>query len=184
MLDAAGGLLVSGGAHALTASAVARSVSAPSGSVYHRFVSRDHLVAALWLRTVERFDRDVVAGLHAEGDPVAVGIAVARRVIDWCVANPVDAHVLTELSMADLTEDKVPVDLVRRADRLQRHQRRSVEHLARRLGLPTDQVAFAVATIPHAAVRRAVRDRQPIPRWTTQAVARAARAVLTNEAHP
>ena len=70
MLDAAGALLVAGGAHGLTASAVARSLSAPSGSVYHRFASRDHLAAALWLRTVERFDRDVVAGLHADGHAV------------------------------------------------------------------------------------------------------------------
>lgn len=181
MLDAAGELLVSGGAQELTASAVARSLAAPSGSVYHRFASRDHLAAALWLRTVERFDRDVVAGLYADGDPVAVGVSVAGRVVDWCVANPVDAHVLTRLSMADLTEDKVPASVVRRAAALRRQQRRAIEHLASRLDLPADLVTFSIATIPYAAVRRAAGDRQPIPRWAAQAVARASRAVLTNE---
>lgn len=181
MLDAAGGLLVAGGADGLTAVAVARSLSAPSGSVYHRFASRDHLAAALWLRTVERFDSDVVAGLLADGDPVAVGVSVAGHVVDWCVAHPVDANVLTELSMDDLTEDKVPADVVRRARAVRRRQRRAVEHLATRLDLPVDQVTFAVAGIPYAAVRRAVGDRKPIPRWTAQAVARACRAVLTNE---
>jgi AcrR family transcriptional regulator len=181
MLDAAGGLLVAGGVDGLTAAAVARSLSAPSGSVYHRFASRDHLAAALWLRTVERFDRDVVAGLLADGDPVAVGVSVAGQVVDWCVAHPLDANVLTELSMDDLTEDKVPADVVRRARAVQRRQRRAIEHIATRLDLPVDQVSFAIAGIPYAAVRRAVGDRKPIPRWTAQAVARACRAVLTNE---
>lgn len=181
MLDAAGGLLVSGGADALTATAVARSLSAPSGSVYHRFESRDHLAAALWLRTVERFDRDVVAGLFADDDPVVVGVSVARHVVDWCVSHPLDAQVLTELSMDDLTEGKVPADVVRRAQAVRRRQRRAIEHLAARLDLPADQVTFSVAGIPYAAVRRAVGDRHPIPRWTAHAVARACRAVLTNE---
>jgi AcrR family transcriptional regulator len=181
MLDAAGALLASGGTQALTATAVARSLSAPSGSLYHRFESRDHLAAALWLRTVERFDRDVVAGLYADDDPVAVGTSVARGVVEWCAANPVDAHVLTRLSMADLTEDKVPADVAQRAYLLQLNQRRSIEHLATRLRAPTDQVTFAVAGIPYAAVRRVLGDRQPIPPWMAEAVARASRAVLTDE---
>ncbi len=181
MLDAAGDLLVDGGASALTASAVARSLSAPSGSVYHRFASRDHLAAALWLRTVERFDSDVVSGLYADGDPVDAGVSVAAHMIEWCLANPVDANVLSGLSMADLTEDKVPADVVRRAHALQRQQRRAIAHLATRLDLPVDQVTFAVAAIPYAAVRRAVGERRTIPHWTAQAVARAARAVLTDD---
>ena len=181
MLDAAGGLVMSGGVRALTAAAVARALFAPSGSVYHRFASRDHLAAALWLRTVERFDRDVVAGLYADGDPVAVGVSVACHVVDWCVAHPLDAHVLTGLSMDDLTEDKVPADVVERGRAIRHQQRRAIEHLATRLDLPVDQVIFAVAGIPYTAVRRAAGDGNAIPRWTAQAVARASRAVLTNE---
>lgn len=181
MLDAAGDLLVAGGAHGLTASAVARSLTAPSGSVYHRFASRDHLAASLWLRTVERFDREVVAGLYADGDPVAVGVAVARRMVEWCVAHPVDAHVLTGLSMADLTEGKMPADVVRRAEAIRSQQRRAVEHLATRLDLPLDHVRFGVVTIPYAAVRRSVGDHRSIPGWAPQAVASACRAVLTDD---
>lgn len=184
MLGAAGDLLVSGGATALTASAVARSLSAPSGSVYHRFASRDHLAAALWLRTVERFDRDVVVGLYADGDPVSVGGTVASGVVDWCIANPVDAHVLTRLSMSDLTEDRLPADIVRRACGLRRQQRRAIEHLATRLDLAVDQVTFAVVAIPYAAVRRFVGDGEQIPPWTARAVERASRAVLADDTSP
>lgn len=182
MLEAAGTLLASRGAAGLTASAVARSLSAPSGSVYHRFASRDHLAGALWLRTVERFDRDVVAGLYADGDPLDVGAAVASRVVEWCVANPLDAHVLTQLSMAELTEAKVPGEVARRAQVVRRRQRRAVEHLAARLALAVDQVTFAVATIPYAAVRGSVGDRRAIQPWTVAAVGRAARAALAPEA--
>lgn len=179
MLGVAGSLLVQGGAPALTVSAVARSLSAPSGSVYYRFESRDHLVAALWLRTVERFDRDVVAGLATEGNLVTIGAAVARQVVEWCAANPTDAHVLTRLSMADLVDGKVPADLARRARQVARRQRRAVERFADRLRLDVEVVRFAVVTIPYAAVRRAIAEGAEIPPWTSDAVERAAAAVLS-----
>ena len=46
MLDAAADLLVDGGLPALTATGVARHLRAASGSVYHRFGTRDELAAA------------------------------------------------------------------------------------------------------------------------------------------
>jgi AcrR family transcriptional regulator len=180
MLDAAGRLLVDGGPSALSASAVARALSAPSGSVYHRFPSRDHLAATLWMRTVERFDAEVVGGLAAPGDAVEVAVAVARSVVDWSSANPVDAFILTMFRREDLTQGEVPPELAARARSLGTRQRAAVRRFATRLGQPPELVTFAVAGIPHAAVRRYVGDRKRIPGWVAAAAERAVRGVLTN----
>jgi AcrR family transcriptional regulator len=179
MLDAAARLLVDGGPAALSASGVARALGAPSGSVYHRFASRDHLAASLWMRTVERFDAEVVDGLRAPGDPLEIAVAAARHLVAWSAANPTDAFILTMFRREDLAGDDVPPDVAARARALGERQRDAIEQLARRLDQPADLVSFAVAGISHAAVRRHIGDRSPIPGWTADAVERSVRAVLS-----
>lgn len=178
LLDVASALLVEGGPSALTAAAVARAAGAPSGSVYHRFASRDALAAALWMRTVERFDAEVVATMLEPGDPLELAVSAALAVVEWSAANPVDAFVLTMFRRTDLVGDDLPPELAERAQRLGEHQRASVEALAARLGQPAELVSFAVAGIPMAAIRRHIGDRSPIPAWVAAAVERSVRAAL------
>ena len=178
LLDAAADLLVAGGPNALSAAAVARASGAPSGSVYHRFASRDHLAEALWMRTVERFDHEVVAGLSAPGDPIEIAVSVAVRSVEWSIRKPVDAFVLTMFRRTDLVGDDAVGDLSERARDLGLRQREALDALAIRLDRPADLVRFAVAGIPMAAIRRYVGDRSPVPAWTSRAVSRATRAVL------
>lgn len=178
LLDAAGTVLVDGGPTALTAAAVARAAGAPSGSVYHRFATRDQLAASLWLRTVERFDAEVVSMLLRPGDPVELAVAAALGTIDWSAANPVDAFVLTMFRRADLVGGDLPDELAELAQRLGERQRKAVAALAARLGHPAELVSFAVAGVPLAAIRRYVEDRTPIPAWVRDAVQRSVRAAL------
>ena len=44
---------------AATMAAVAASLDAPIGSLYHRFNSKEELLARLWLRTAERFQEGI-----------------------------------------------------------------------------------------------------------------------------
>lgn len=178
LLDAAAELVVSNGPAGLTATSVADAVGAPSGSVYHRFGSRDELAAALWMRTVERFDDEVVSHLADPGDPVDVAVAVALRTIEWTTAHPVDAFILTMFRRADLAADPTSPDLADRAEALGERQRRAVEDLAERLEQPIELVAFAVAGIAMAAMRPHLGERSPIPTWVPDAVERAVRAAL------
>lgn len=178
LLDVASALLVDGGPSALTAASVARAAGAPSGSVYHRFASRDELAAALWMRTVERFDADVVATLLGPGDPVEIAVSAALATVAWSAANPVDAFVLTMFRRADLVGDDLSPELADRAQRLGERQRASVDTLAARLGQPAELVSFAVAGIPMAAIRRHIGDRSAIPAWVPAAVERSVRAAL------
>src|SRR5215204_5291529 len=54
MLDAARDLLLEDGSRSATIEAIASSSGAPTGSIYHRFGSRDALIARLWMRAVYR----------------------------------------------------------------------------------------------------------------------------------
>lgn len=178
LLDSAADLLVEGGPAALTAAAVARAAGAPSGSVYHRFASRDELAEALWMRTVERFDDEVASQMEAAGDPIDVTVSVAEKSIEWSAAHPVDAFILTMFRREDLANHNT-FGLSERAAALGTRQRARTEALATRLELPTDLVRFAVAGIPMAAIRRYVGDRSPIPAWVSHAVERAVRSALS-----
>lgn len=179
VLDAAAAILADGGPTALTAAGVARQLSAPSGSVYHRFGTRDELAAALWMRTVERFDTDVVTILAGPGDAIEVAVAAARAMVAWTRANPTDAVILTLFRREDLTNGGADGELADRARSLARRQRAMIAHLAQRLQRDPDEVAFAVAGIPMAAVRSPIERRTPIPDWVDDAVERAVRSVLT-----
>ncbi len=179
MLDAAAELLLDGGLPALTAAGVARRITAPSGSVYHRFGSRDELAASLWMRTVERFDAEVVDALNDAGDPVEVAVDVARRVIEWSRGNPVDAFVLTMFRREELAGGEIGADLAERASTLGRRQAASIRQLADRLGRTSGEVSFAVAGIPMAALRGPTDRRERVPAWVPDAVERAVRAALT-----
>jgi AcrR family transcriptional regulator len=68
MLDVARDLLLEGGAHGATVEAISRASGAPTGSIYHRFGSRDELVTRLWMRAVRRSQAAFLEALDL-GDP-------------------------------------------------------------------------------------------------------------------
>jgi AcrR family transcriptional regulator len=143
---------------------VAQRIGAPSGSIYHRFASRDVMAASLWLRTVERFQVGWSAAAVGD-DPVDAARAAARYVITWSRDNLVDAQILLVHRSTDLLTGAWPEELVR-ANREQRSNiERSLLHLSRRLGAFTkpDQrrVIFAVIDIPYGAVRQSLSRGRP-----------------------
>ena len=178
MLDTARSLVVTGGARSLSMAAVADRLGAPSGSVYHRFPSRDHLAAELWLRTAERFQDRFVGRLDAGGEPVEVAVAIARDVVDWTAEYPDDAALLIEFRRRDFIADDVPAPLVQRATALGEQLEAALARLAERLARPPAMVRLAVAGIPYAAVRPYLGAGRPVPEWAADGVERAIRALL------
>ncbi|WP_426511894.1 TetR/AcrR family transcriptional regulator [Dactylosporangium sp. McL0621] len=153
LLDAAVRLVGAGGPKALTVAAVAREAGGPSGSVYHRFTGRPALAAALWLRTVERFQAGFLAAL-AEGRPAGA----ARHVVAWCRAHPGEARVL--LYRADDFDREHWGDAERAA--LDAMNGRAFAAL-RALGGDFDKVVLALTDLPTALVRRHLRAGHEIP---------------------
>ncbi|MET8505598.1 TetR/AcrR family transcriptional regulator [Streptomyces sp. NPDC004787] len=166
LLDTAVRLAASGGPQAVTMSAVAQAVGAPSGSVYHRFAGRTALLAELWLRTVERFQEGYFAVLTGEPDPHRAARAASRHVVAWCRENP-DEAVLLLYGAADFGRADWSEEHRRRADAGNGRIFEALATLAQALGArdeqDRDRVALALIDLPLTVVRRHLRAGSTLP---------------------
>ncbi|MBX2802107.1 MAG: TetR/AcrR family transcriptional regulator [Myxococcales bacterium] len=178
ILDAALALFARG---PVTASGVARELGAPSGSVYYRFASRAHLLAALWLREVQAFQDAFVAQLPP-GDATVDVPQLAIWLVQWVRAHPVRARLLLLHRREDLIEGPFPTELSQRATALRDQLDAAMRDLAARWpGGPAEPstVQFVLTGIPGAAVRPALVSGRPVPEGAEELVRRAVMGVLT-----
>lgn len=173
LLDAAAILLADGGPAAVTMSAVARAVGAPSGSMYHRFPTRAALCGELWIRTEQRFHSGVTAALSAPEDPQTRCVAGARFTVRWCREHPNEAQVLLvgadALGAADWPEHLIAA---------RRRLHRKLRQLLAALPADTDRVSATIIDIPYAVVRRHLLAKRAIPAGVDDIVADCARALI------
>src|SRR5829696_4930488 len=101
MLDTARGLLLDGGSRRATVEAIAAASGAPTGTLYHRFGSRDELLARLWTRAVYRSQASFLAALEND-DPRAAALAAGLSILDFCEQDPADAKLLVAFRREDL----------------------------------------------------------------------------------
>ncbi|MEU2030017.1 TetR family transcriptional regulator [Nocardia amamiensis] len=182
LLDAAAGLAAASGPGSVTMTAVARLAGAPSGSVYHRFPNRPALLAALWLRALDRFHEGFLLAVDAT-DAHAAAEAAARHIVAWCRENPLDAAILLYGS-ADFEEPQWPQEQQQRLRRANRRVMRVMRDLTKRLGLDHSRgrelVAMVVVDLPYSVARRHLRSGAPIPRYAEDLAAESAGIVLRN----
>ena len=156
ILDTAQLLLAADGIAGLSVTRVADRLGAPSGSIYHRFGSRDLLVASLWLRAVSDFQNALGPAL-GEPDAVEAARAMAQQIISWARTNPLSAQVLMLHRSTDLLDGEWPVELVERSRTQRSRVEQMIGDLCNRLGAVTTaerrRVVFAVIDIPYGAVR-------------------------------
>jgi len=154
ILDAAAAEVAESGLDGASVSAVAARLEAPSGSIYHRFPSRKHLLGALWVRTLASF-HDALA--NAASNPAAPDLA-ARSVaslFQWITRDPVGSALLLKFRTEDLVDNDWPTEV-----------RLAVAAESQRLADITNSVAearsinplnaiLAMVDFPTAAARRA-----------------------------
>ncbi len=177
-MDAALQLAVKGGVAAITASGVARAVGAPSGSVYHRFGSRDLLLARLWLRTVERFQDEFLNALKAK-DAGEAALKAVRQVISWCRESPAEAALLLLYRREDLIAGDWPAEVSEQAARLAEELETGLTAIVKRLELPRERVVFALIDLPQAAVRPYLRRGKAPPKERESLALEAIQALLS-----
>ncbi|WAZ26813.1 TetR/AcrR family transcriptional regulator [Streptomyces cinnabarinus] len=181
LLDAAVRLSAAGGPAAVTMSAVAHAVGAPSGSVYHRFAGRTALLAEVWLRTVERFQDGYHAVLVRQSDPHQAARAAARHVVGWSRANPDEAALLL-YGAADFGRANWSEEHIRRADLGNERVFASLGALAEALGATDEQgrerVALALVDLPLSVVRRHLRASEPLPPYAEDLTEECSAALL------
>lgn len=182
LLDAAVTLAAKSGPASVTMAAVARAAAAPSGSVYHRFPDRSALLAALWLRTLKRFQTGMVAALNTD-PPQQAAVDAARHVVEWSRRNPSEARVLLH-GATDFGESAWSESARKSTAEAQAALAAALRGLGRRLGASgsreLDRLVIAVVDLPYATVRRYLLSGKPIPAHAARLVEQGTQALLTH----
>lgn len=181
ILDAAAELVAEGGQGAVTISAIAARLGAPSGSIYHRYASRDLLVAHLWMRAARRFQEGY---LRAAGraDPHAAAESAVSYVVGWSADNLREARLLLLHRHEDLLA-AWPTELAGDLAALNADLAAALSALsARYFGAETpenlERITFALVDVPYAAVRRHLIAGRTPPASAGRLAVLAARAAL------
>jgi AcrR family transcriptional regulator len=162
-LGAALALVGEGGPSAVTVAAISSRLKAPTGSFYHRFASRDALLAELWFNTVLAFQDGIAVALDA-GD----GIGAALHTPGWVRQHLDEGRLLLLYHRDDFVHGDWPQAF---RDRLAEQGRRGEERL-RKLARDTfgragpaevRRAQFVLSEVPVAAVRQHLLRREPPP---------------------
>ena len=174
ILDAALAITAESGPGAATIGAIAKRLGAPSGSLYHRFGSRDLLLASLWTRTVRRFQGGYIDALGRE-DAEAAALHTPR----WCREHLDEATVLLLYRRQDVAATW-PAELAGDLGTLNAAVARALDgFVARRPGVDRERLVFATVDVPYGAVRRYLLDGCPPPPLVDDLITTSCRAVLS-----
>ncbi len=188
MTGAALRLVAGGGPGAVTVAALAREAGAPTGSIYHRFRSREQLLAELWMDVVEGFQRRFVAALGNAND-VDGAVEAARLMVDWTREHPLEARLLMLHRRQDFVSGAWPEDLAARAAALEPQIASALRGYAlRALGRADADVMarlrYALLDAPFGAIRPYLQGPRRLPAVIDDLVTTTARAVLCSITEP
>lgn len=182
ILDATRELVLREGARAASVNAIAAASGAPAGTLYSRFGSRDGVLAAAWLRALERFQELALAAAAEPGPTIDVAVGMARAAVRFAHHQPDDALLLLTLRRKDLFDSAPGSDLRERLAAMNAPLEAQFVRFARELGGRADvrsieAVTRAVVDLPHAAVRRHAGP-DGVPPWVERDVGEAAHSLL------
>jgi AcrR family transcriptional regulator len=182
ILDAARAIVLRDGPRAASVAAIARESKAPVGTLYHRFGSRDGVLAAAWLRALQRFQSGALAAAM-NPDPLEAAVAIAVSQVSFAQEQPEDARLLLTLRRDDLLDADLDDSFRAHLDATNTPLETTLRELANELQGGTsartlDAVTRAVVDLPNAAIRRHTRDGGTLPPWLDHDIAVAARKLL------
>ena len=182
MRGAALRLVAERGPQSVTIADLAREIGAPTGSIYHRYQSRDQLLAELWMDVVEGFQREFVAVLERARD-LESAVEAAAFMPAWARAHPLETRLLLLHRRGDFVTGQWPADLAGRAAALEPQLGQALRAFALRAcgGASADTMArlrYALLDAPFGGLKPYVQSGKPVPRIVDQLVGETARAVL------
>lgn len=177
-LDAALGLNGERGPSAVTVAAISAKLKAPTGSFYHRFASRDALLAELWFKTVLAFQEGIAAALDA-GD----GWKAALHTPVWVREHLDEGRLLLLYHRDDFVQGDWPQSLREGlADQARRGQVRLRKFTRETFGRagPNEirRAQFALSEVPVAAVRQYLQHREKPPPIVDELIRTTYRAIV------
>jgi AcrR family transcriptional regulator len=142
---------------AVTIAAVSRASGAPSGSIYHRFASRDRLLGAAWLDATKSFQAGFLANLQESSKQP--GLAAALYTVGWSRRQPHRARALVLHRALDFGSrrwsEEQRAEARRAAAALEEGLTEfSIAGFGASGGEVRRRVTFALLDLPYAAVRR------------------------------
>ena len=182
ILEATAELVAAGGPRAATIGAISAALSAPWGSIYHRFPARHVLLGRLWLSKATMFQSRFVAAL-AHPDPFTSGLEAALSLPRTARADFAGARVMLLHRREDFLSGEWPRDMREEAVRLKNQVDEALREIARRLfgssaAQPLRLATFAVLDVPFAATHRHVAANEPTPPYVDSLIERTYRALV------
>jgi AcrR family transcriptional regulator len=183
ILDATATLAAAGGPGAATIGAIGALLKAPSGSIYHRFASRDVLLGRLWLSKATFFLNRFVEAL-AQPNAAKAGLGAALSLPRSVRADFAGARIMLLYGREDFLAGDWPVDMAADAIRLKHQIDDAMKDITRRLfGRASAEALrltnFAILDVPFAAVRRHVAANEMPPQYVDELIAKAYLALIT-----
>lgn len=181
ILDAARALVLGEGPRAASVAAIAKVSGAPAGTLYHRFGNRNGVLAAAWLRALERFQSRAMAASGADALEAAVAMGVAA--VGFAREVPEDARLLLTLRPRDLLDGAPDAEFTATLAAMNAPLMARLRELARGIygdddARTMDAMSRAVVDLPYAVVRRYANDAE-LPPWVEEDLADAIRKLLT-----
>jgi AcrR family transcriptional regulator len=182
ILDAAATLVAADGPGAATIGAISARLKAPSGSIYHRFASRDVLLGRLWLSKAAFFQNRFAEAL-VHPDAARAGLEAALALPRSARADFAGARIMLLHRRDDFLAGDWPVYMVEEAARLRQQVDAAMKGMARRLfARPSAEAlrlaTFAILDVPFAAVHRHVAANEPPPLYVDDLIAKAYQALI------
>jgi len=182
ILDAAATLVAADGPSAATIGAIGARLKAPSGSIYHRFASRDVLLGRLWLSKAAFFQNRFTDAL-LDADAAKAGLEAALSLPRSVRADFAGARIMLLHRRDDFLTGEWPADMAEEAARLRQQVDAAVKGMARRLfaRASTEQLrltTFAILDVPFAAVHRHVAANEIPPHYVDDLIAKAYQALI------
>jgi hypothetical protein len=158
-------------------------LKAPSGSIYHRFVSRDVLLGRLWLSKAAFFQNRFAAAL-ADPDPAKAALAAALSMPGAVRDDFAGARIMLLHRRDDFLDGDWPPEMAAEAIRLKDQVDHAIGDIARRLFGRADPEAlqliiFAIIDVPLAAVRRHVANNEMPPPSIDDLIVRTCAALIS-----
>jgi AcrR family transcriptional regulator len=181
ILDATARLVAAHGPSGATVGAIAAELGAPTGSIYHRFGSRDLMLARVWIRTVKEAQEGFLTAVRQE-DVDAAAIDAALHVPRWCRENLDAARILLLYRREDLVE-LWPDELGDELAGLNAEMQAALgDFCVRRFGDRRSEtfgrVLFALVDVPYGAVRRHLVAGKPPPKEIDDLIRATCRCIL------
>jgi AcrR family transcriptional regulator len=148
------------------------------GSIYHRFGSRDGLLAEAWLSAVERFQTVFLEALAPQTLASALDAALATP--NFCRSHHGEAVLLACCRRSEFLLPDTPADLRLRIETVNLAAERAMRDLAAAIRRPLLACHLALVAYPLGAVRLYLPSR-PVPRTLNAEIAKAVRAALAIE---